>query len=186
MRKLRKNVGLGVGALTLALVLAGCTTTSSNEGSGGHASRVELYSSVAELANASPEIVVGQVDNQTVAADIDDITDFTLSEIAITDVVKSSSGLEVGDTVTVRQIGSSDLEPPAPLLKTLSTYLLYLTPSGLEGELGSQFYVTGGNAGLYAASNDVQPRSSAPAYEQLQSTPGENLPQVISEPDALG
>lgn len=186
MRNKSKTVGLATCALALAFVLGGCTTTASDQGSGGHASRVELYSSVAELADASPEIIIGQVERQTVTADIDEITDFTISEVVITDVIKSSLGLEIGDKVKVRQIGSPDLEPPAPLLTSQNGYLLYLTPSGLEGDLATQFYITGGNAGLYATSNDEQLRGGTAEYDQLQSTPGEGLPQTILESDALG
>lgn len=166
------------------ILLAGCGTTSSSGGS--DVSRVRLYSSANALAADSSLVVVGVVSKQRVAADITPDLDFTISTINVQKVVKKNGKAQAGSTVEVRQDGSSGQSPSTTLLKPGTPYLLFLTDSGLDGALASQFYVTGANAGLYAADSTAARVSNwgATPFKQLDKESGEKLPATIS-PDSL-
>ena len=100
--------------------------------------------------------------------------------VKIDETVKTLKSTEPGSTVIVRQTGSSSQAPAVPLLKVGEQYLLYLTPSGLDGEQAEQFYVTGANAGIYAET------SSGDEYRQVQRQEGEDLPLTVTEEEASG
>lgn len=178
-------------AVTLAAA-SGCGSggvSDSTQGSGSDMSRVRLYSNVAELAADSKLVVEGTATGQSVADDVDPTTDFTLSEVTIVKVLRGANNIKVGNSIVVRQMGSGKQTPPVPILVPGQVYLLYLTPSGLDGPLSSQYYITGANAGIY-----VQPSTGlAPAvagtatqFSQVQRQTGENLPASLSDTQALG
>lgn len=177
----RKVLGLAAATIAVVALLGGCASTTS----GSSMSRVHLYSSVEELAADSAVVLVGSVVEQTVAQDIEPTTDFTVSTVQISEVIQSDRDLAVGGTVRVRQIGSEEQPPSTPIFTPGSTYLLYLTSSGLAAPLDSQFYVTGANAGAYLAPAD-QARSAqgSETFTQVDPEPGENLPTSISLDDA--
>lgn len=184
----RRPAGAIALALTTAVALAGCTAGLSTD-QGGHGTRVELYSSVEALAEDSSLVLVGTVTSQRVVADIDEMTDFTISSVEVGEVTKSEVVLDSGTTIEVRQLGSDNQTGPAPLLASGGTYLLYLTPSGLEGDLAAQFYVTGGSAGLYKASDSAGRSAggaSSATFTQVQAEEGEALPSDLALDDALG
>lgn len=178
-------------AVTLAAV-SGCGSggvSDSAQRSGSDMSRVRLYSNVAELAADSKLVVEGTATGQFVADDVDPTTDFTLSKMKIVKVLRGADTINVGNSIVVRQMGSDKQTPPVPILVPGQVYLLYLTPSGLDGALSSQYYITGANAGIY-----VQPSTGlAPAaagtetqFAQVQRENGENLPASLSDTQALG
>jgi hypothetical protein len=134
---------------------------------------------------------VGRVSAQRVVRDVDDSTDFTLSTVIVDRALQGKPA----STVVVRQVGSKAQQAPAALMRTGSTYLLYLTDSGLKGDLASQYYVTGGDAGLYgdpsaagagpgsrAATAETPPSS----FQQLSPDPIDKLPAQVSASTAVG
>jgi hypothetical protein len=188
MRTTIRAAVVGIAVLA-SLALAGCSSGSETSGSaatsGSDGSRVKLYSSLPELSADSAVIASGTVTNQRTAADIDSVTEFTISTMSVSAVVKGS-GLASGSTLEVRQIGSAKHPGPAPLMTVGSTYLLYLTPSGLSGPLASQYYVTGGTAGLYiAGSSGVAARSSG-SFSHINSDEGDRLPADVTLAGAAG
>lgn len=67
-------------------------------------------------------------------------------------------------------------------------YLLYLTPSGLDGELAEQYYVTGANAGIYVSvRKDVEvAKDERATFVQYSPQEGESLPSEVRLTDAIG
>lgn len=177
-------VAIGISASVVAAT--GCSPTSvSVDGQGDSrggtsASRVELYGSVADLAEDSSIVLVGTVSTQQVATDIDPTTPFTLSTLTVMDIAKPNGSFTEGSTVIVRQIGADSRPTATTLMETGRTYLVYLTPSGLAGELASQFYITGGNAGLYQATDKVN------VFAQVQQEEGDTLPGELNLQQAKG
>lgn len=116
------------------------------------------------------------------AADIDQTTDFTISTVEVTNVQKAKDPVVQGGKLIVRQLGSQKQPAPGPLMAVGDTYLLYLTPSGLEGELSTQFYITGANAGLYQAAAAEKRTNNAPGdvFKQVKKQDGESLPEEIT------
>lgn len=187
-RKLTQAVAIAMGA-ALLMSVTGCGSVSGEEdhtaGSSAHGTRAQLYSGLDAMAADSSVVVVGVVGDQRVTADIDDVTDFTISSFEVSEVLKSDGVVDPGATIDVRQLG--DEVVPVELLSPGSVYLLYLTASGLEGELASHYYVTGANAGIYQAVA-AQSRGGAAAddeFVQVQPTEGEPLPEELSLPEAL-
>jgi len=166
---MKTKIGIGVFLLVgLSIVtMAGCSVASTPSShssatqSAGSLSRVKYYNSTKAMADDSAVIVIGTPQSETVAADIDGILDFTLTSFVVDKVVKGHQTVKVHDVIIVRQIGArpgseTNAETPqvalVPLLDIGTRYLLYLTPSGLPGDLASQYYVTGADAGIYVAS----------------------------------
>lgn len=182
MKMPKISVTLFLGALVTALT--GCGSLNSSNDGDAHASRVKLYDSVASMAQDSSAVLIGTVSSQEVAADIDPATHFTLSTVTVTNTPKSDGSIAEGSTVTVRQIGSAEQPASTTLMEVGNTYLLYLTPSGLSGELASQFYITGANAGLYQATGDVATQSTQQIFTQVEKQEGENLPRELTSEQA--
>lgn len=59
-------------------------------------------------------------------------------------------------------------ETPARILRPGSTYLLFVTPTMLAGAAAADFYITGGNAGLYVQDGD--------AFVRMVPDSGDTLP----------
>lgn len=175
------KIAATLASMSIVALVTGCVPSDTHE---AHATRVSLYASEEALAADSSLIVVGDVDNQVVKQDLDGGLDFTLSTIRISDVVKGSNRFHVGDTVVVRQHGSDEQPPPGPILDAEGTFLLYLTPSGLGGKLGAQFYITGATAGVYeSATGGAQSRSVTAAddsFVRFDPESGDSLPDVIN------
>lgn len=183
MKQRRPAVAAGV-VMAAALAVSGCGSGSSGV-EGAESSRIKLYASSSDLAADSALIATGTVVAQKAAADITPDLDFTLSTVRLTTVAKGAAA--PGSTVVVRQVGSQKQPAPTPLMGVGSNYLLYLTPSGLAGDLGKQYYVTGGNAGLYVAAGGASSRTAGnPVYTQSDPEPGENLPSSLTPAEALG
>ncbi|WP_182049969.1 hypothetical protein [Changpingibacter yushuensis] len=189
-----------IGRVTaVTLVVAGscveCSTTSSDgTNSTGDISRVTLYDSLSDMSDDSTTIVVGTVSSQEVARDITKEDDFTISSFSVTRVVKGTD-VSPGDVVKVRQIGSAKQQTGVEMLSTDQVYLLYLTPSGLTGDLASQYYVTGAEAGIYQdvsspsspstsiLKNASQARSETAdsmSFGRVESDTGDTLPATVT------
>jgi hypothetical protein len=183
MKRMRSGLTAVLVAVGSTALLAACSSTYSDS----HGSRVERYTSVEQLAEDSALIAVGTVVEQTTATDIDATTPFTLSSFEITEVSKGDAAVGEGDNIIVRQIGSEAEAGPADLFERGATYLLYLTPSGLEGKLASQFYVTGGTAGIYQAESASRGSDSTDAlFTHAPSDEGDVLPDSLSVDGATG
>ena len=166
--------------LLFATILAGCVTQSSeSEETFAHMARVRLYSSTAEFAADSAVVVIGTAKSEAVAADIDGVTEFTLVQFVPDEVLQGADQIDGREAIVVRQTGSAKQGSPAPLMVLGERYLLYLTPSGLEGKLADHFYVTGANAGLYV---EGEPGT----FLQFDRQDGEELPTSLSRQGALG
>lgn len=164
-----------IGAVALLLVLlTGCASVTT----GGEESRVRLYGSVSELAEDSALVVTGRVVETRTVQDLDDHTDFTLSTVE----VRESNAAEAGELITVRQFGSDKQAPVVPLLVTGQDYLLFLTSSGLKGDLASHYYVTGSNAGIYQLDDDSKAGGThKPSARQVAPREDEGLPVDLDQ-----
>jgi hypothetical protein len=144
---------LGLRALAAAAVIAGLSVMAGCI-SGESGSRHKLYHDIDDLARDSSAIVVGTVSDQHFEQGE---LPTTISTVEVTNVPENPqlagnieggvSHIEVGDTVAVRQIGGAGSD--AGILTPGHRYLLFLTPSMLEGDAASQYFITGAVAGLY-------------------------------------
>lgn len=173
-------------AAVLALSAVSLTGCSSSHGEG---SRVELYNSVPALADDSIIVVAGTVSSQKTVSDIPNSGEFTLSTFTVAKTAKTDSNHPAGSTLVVRQHGTESKPGPGALLEPGKTYLLYLTPSGLDGDLASQFYVTGGTAGIYETEQNAAARSAGVTgdteFTKAPSDEGDKLPAELTLEDAL-
>ena len=75
------------------------------------------------------------------------------------------------------------------MLEDGQTALLYLTPTGLDGELASQYYPVGVTAGVYVLDGDVAALSadndSAATFSHTVTDTGDSIPNVLSLEEAL-
>ncbi|WP_345435707.1 hypothetical protein [Microbacterium gilvum] len=146
---------------------------------------MQLYESVHALADDSVVVAVVHVVSQESANETgeDKTAEFTLSAVVIDEVVKSD-GPAAGPEIIVRQDGGTEQAPPAELVEVGDTHLLYLTASELEGDVASQYYVTGANTGIYAASQDTAGCGTSQVFEQVVAETGQDLPAQISPEEA--
>ncbi|KUF08541.1 hypothetical protein [Leucobacter sp. G161] len=174
---------LTVAALSTAL-LSGCTQQRANSSF----DREQMYASAIEMREDSDLVAVGTVTQIREAQDIEGSdTIITISDVDLKGVMKEDVKVDskMGDVIEVRQFGSKEsgsAAPPVTLLEPGKTYLLFLTSSGLGGELASQYYVTGASAGLYEPRQDVA-RSGQPdllSMEFKQVDPTEEEPALIT------
>lgn len=157
----------------------------------GEGSRAELYTSLDDLAAGSSLIVVAKVASQEVKADIKDApVQFTISTV---DVLSTLKGEPNGSSIIVRETGTPQ---NGERLKEGGTYALFLTPSGLDGDLASHYYILGAEAGAYtlkdgqdAAQLSTLAADAAPAdmpaldFERMVATEGDTLPQTATLAD---
>lgn len=179
---------LASGALAIALMtgLSACGYGSSHSGNtAGSLSRTKLYSSVDAIAADSDAVIVGKVNSTTVARDVDDTTDFTLSSVTVLDSLKGTE--QPNGTVTVRQTGSASQSTPETLLQADDVVLLFLSESGLPGEQAKHYYITGATAGLYAAdskSGDINEAAlSNASFSRVNTDSGDTLPATLTVDD---
>lgn len=157
-----RRMSLVPAAVLAALVLAasGC----SSQGVSG--SRHTIYDSYESLAADSAAVVIGRVASQyedtlegasvphTVSV-VEVVEEPTVEGVAAKLEANRAVSLSSGTVIEVRQLGGADFEEtPAPLMRVGEEYLLFLTPSGLDGEFASQYFVTGANAGLFTIDGD--------------------------------
>lgn len=75
-------------------------------------------------------------------------------------------------------------------MKTGSNYLLFLVHSGLSGDLASQYYVTGADAGIYLAAATAKAKVqtgtateqdiSGGTFNRVNNDSGDNLPATLT------
>lgn len=150
-----------------------------------HGSRSELYDSVRAIAADSTIVAVVEVEDQKVTEPAtDQDIPYTLSTATvIIGFTPAGIGSELpkgtvasGESqVVVRQMGSDGDDIPYPILKPGEQYLLFLTPSMLEGDAAAQYYVTGGSAGIYNADGDV--------FTHGPFDEGDKLPDTLTAKD---
>lgn len=179
---------------TATVSLAGCTSSSLSTVSPVHAhmSRVKYYATSDALTADSARVVVGTVTTTRVVHDItgDPTAALTISTVRVDQSVASNGAVAATSFVEVRQFGKSADDAPVPLLRSGQRYLLFLTASGLPGDLAKQFYVTGADAGIYLHSASAQktpPLGSGStergqAFSQVVSDDGDDLPAVLTLP----
>lgn len=161
--------------------------------SGSHVSRVKFYESLEAVTKDSAVVVVGTAGSQTVTDDLGTGLEFTLTSFAVNKVLKHKGAPPKSQSIIVRQDGSENESPSTELLEPGKNYLLFLTASGLPGELASQYYVTGVNAGLYVDAADTpaavvstQADPSASSKAPLRKLPpGTFVPTDPSSEDSL-
>lgn len=164
------------GATIAALVLAACASSSSG-------SRATLYESIDQLAADSSAIVVGTVHGQRTEGDV------TISSVEVTHSsfnpqlganLTDESAVAAGDVVEVRQdVASSHTGGDhAPLLSDGDQYMLFLTPTMLEGDAAAQYFITGAVAGLYV-------RDGAD-FRRVVTDSGDALPERIATSGSEG
>lgn len=146
---------------------------------GSHMTRVRGYKSVKELKDDSDVVAIVTVGASRVARDVDDVTDFTLSECRVSRHIKGKASRDA--SLIVRQLGSSGQATPVPLLRENHQYLLFLTRSGLAAPLDEQFYVTGADAGIFSSSGE-----SGAQFERVARNEVDTLPNLVSDGDVLG
>ena len=177
--------------LLLGVALTACASTSSTEPADAptaQGSRVTIYQSLDELTADSSLIVLGTVTEQAVLSGDDAAGDVTASNLVVDQAFAPSglaqslaqAGIEpstrtAGDVVTVLQYGTPEaVTSIGPLLQDGGRYLLFLNPTGLGGAAADDFFVVGGEAGLYEADGDVFLRLSKG---------GDNIPATLRAQD---
>lgn len=158
VNRLRRSMLVVASAVVAtALLLSACASLVRSEGSRHH-----IYSSLDELIGDSQLVVEATVRDWS-ATEADDIalTSFRMS--AMLQYFPEGLGLKpvdggesseadplVTSDVQVLQVGAG----LAPTLRAGERYLLFLTRSGLKGELADAYFVTGGVAGMYQSSDE--------------------------------
>jgi hypothetical protein len=161
-----------------------------------HGSRAESFGSIDALAQGSTLVAVGEVTKSEAAADLGTETQFTIHTFAVKDVWDvpnlgralgvSGAKVSAGSEVIVRQVGTVRLSP-SPILEMGRTYLLYLTPSQLEGEKASHFYVTGADAGIYVSPVGQEVNATQDlTFEQAAPNEVDRLPRTIDRETVAG
>jgi hypothetical protein len=173
-----RNTVLATSALFAVIALAGCSPQQTGSSDGA---RAVSYESVEAISGDSAAVVTGTAGAQSTVRDLDDVTDFTLTEFTVEGAEAQGDGSPApGTTITVRQVGSTD-NAPAPILESGRNYLLFITPSMLEGDLASQYYVTGADAGLYVAADAA--RGATATYTRLAPNEVDQLPEQLTLDD---
>lgn len=189
----RRVVAAVVAVATCAL--AGCAQTSS-EGS-----RAQLFESIDALSAASSIVAVVTVESTETVAGLGGPDPLTLHTVVLDDVLSPGTigsdlpddaprtAAVVGDTITVRQMGGAGSSAPAELLRHGQQYLLFLTPTMLDGPAADDFFVVGVTAGIYAAADDAPVGGPAGEFthdDTLHGGSGDDLPSTITPADLDG
>lgn len=182
-----------MGLVVLMFTCAGCGQTAAQSNvpkPDASQSRVRIYESMVELEDDSPLIITGEISRTSVIRDIDDITDFTLLDVKVSQTLK---GTVNSGSIIVRQTGSAEQGSAEPLLQTGDVVMLFLTPTDLPGEQSSQYYVTGATAGVYRVTDDTQQSWNVlrsqhgnasdawqPVFERVNVDSGDELPSELT------
>lgn len=97
-----------MGLVVLMFTCAGCGQTAAQSNvpkPDASQSRVRIYESMVELEDDSPLIITGEISRTSVIRDIDDITDFTLLDVKVSQTLK---GTVNSGSIIVRQTGSAE------------------------------------------------------------------------------
>ena len=173
-----------MGLVVLMFTCAGCGQTAAQSNvpkPDASQSRVRIYESM---------IITGEISRTSVIRDIDDITDFTLLDVKVSQTLK---GTVNSGSIIVRQTGSAEQGSAETLLQTGDVVMLFLTPTDLPGEQSSQYYVTGATAGVYRVTDDTQQSWNVlrsqhgnasdawqPVFERVNVDSGDELPSELT------
>lgn len=182
-----------MGLVVLMFTCAGCGQTAAQSNvpkPDASQSRVRIYESMVELEDDSPLIITGEISRTSVIRDTDDITDFTLLDVKVSQTLK---GTVNSGSIIVRQTGSAEQGNAETLLQTGDVVMLFLTPTDLPGEQSSQYYVTGATAGVYRVTDDTQQSWNVlrsqhgnasdawqPVFERVNVDSGDELPSELT------
>jgi hypothetical protein len=155
---------------------AGCSPTHPQVTTQREISRISVYGSLGELAGDSDLVAIGKVSSQKIVTDVDPAIAVLISTVVISSTLKG----EGSESVTVRQLLQSGNTEVDGNLQDGKTYLLYLTPSQLKGDLASQYYPVGVTAGIFESSSNTS------QFNRLVHNEGDKLPNVVSAESALG
>jgi len=171
----------------VASVLTGCGGAGApDSASGGVADRARFYGSLDELVGESDVVVTGVATSQVAEGEPDDpgLT-WTLTTVQVDATVTPGAEDLTGTTIVVRQTGSAARPISGwPLLVEDDRYLLTLNESDDPGAGAAEYFVTGGPAGVYEATDDV--RDGAPVFEAVSSDSGDDLPGDVVPADFAG
>ena len=168
----------------VASVLTGCGGTGATDTeSGGEPDRGHFYESLDELVGASDVVVTGVATSQRdEQAANDPGLSWTLTTVKVDSTITSETSELTGTTIVVRQTGSAARPVKNwPLLVEDDRYLLVLTKSDGPGADPTEYFVTGGPAGVYEAGDDV--RDGAPVFTAMTSDSGDDLPGDVVPTD---
>lgn len=102
------------------------------------------------------------------------MTSFVLAAVEVSSVEKGD--VQEGSTIIVRQTGYLE----DSLLEDGGTYLFYLVPTGLEGDLADQYYVTGVTAGIYEKVTVDSQSSASDSFVRVAPDSGDELPESLT------
>lgn len=172
---LKRTSGTAVLLCTALALLVGCAQ------SGMSGSRHALYTSVDEIGADSSVIATVEV-THTEDLKGEDVPMSVATAVVAEPLVVEGIGeaipggaitLEPGDRLEIKQLGWSSMdETPAPLLHPGRIYLLFLTPTRIEGDAENAFFITGGDAGIYEAADNG-------AFVHVGTESGDTLPREI-------
>lgn len=156
---------------------ASTSTTAPGEVSGMGGTRAVIYSSLEEMARASSDIVYGVVLKQVID-DQDTVSTIKVSAVPKYEALSAEkrAGSErptPGSTIEVRQLGTREMvETTAAILNQGENVALFLRPTRLDGDKAAQFYITGGDAGIYVDKNGK--------FERYVTSTGDKLPAILA------
>ncbi|MEY4367638.1 MAG: hypothetical protein RLZ28_1053, partial [Actinomycetota bacterium] len=107
-------------SLLLVTVASGCSTNMT-----GSLSRAHIYSSLKELVSDTPNIIVGKVKASEISHDEQLKMDVTLATVE----VFNDSKAESGDTVIVRQTGSTSSDVGSIYMQVNKVYVIFAVQS---------------------------------------------------------
>jgi len=96
----------------------------------------------------------------------------------------SRTALTDGTTITIRQMGLRNSDSETPYMEIGSSYLVFLTPTGLPDVPDTEFYITGAVAGLYEADSSAHRGGTEGDYNRL-SDDADKIPSTLTEDDLL-
>lgn len=173
---------LPLAAISFALTGCGGAGAPDDE-SRGVPDRAYFYESLDELAGDSDLIVTGLATSHEERREASDPSlDWTITTVKIASTIKSEAGDLTGTTIVVRQTGSK-AHPIRdwPLLVQDETYLLALKKSDGPDALPSEYFISGGSAGMYKASDDL--RDGASVFSAVARSSGDDLPKDVTPTD---
>jgi hypothetical protein len=185
MKTTKKKISATL-AVSIALVAAtsACSTTLTS--STGSLSRVHIYNSLEELVSDTPNIIVGKVKASEVSHDEQLKMDVTLATVE----VFNDSKAEYGDTVIVRQTGSTNSDVGSTYMQVNKVYAIFAVQSDQTAAAETEFDIRGVDAGIYEADGAVSTAAAAlssdATYHRLDAQTPDKLPATIHLSDIIG
>jgi hypothetical protein len=152
----------------------------------GSLSRAHIYSSLKELVSDTPNIIVGKVKASEISHDEQLKMDVTLATVE----VFNDSKAESGDTVIVRQTGSTSSDVGSIYMQVNKVYVIFAVQSDQTTVAETEFDIRGVDAGIYEADGSVSSAAEALAsdatYHRLDAKTPDKLPATIHLSDVTG